>query len=89
MTATAQRYVEHHMGTVVTLFAPEVDEVGVHAFFARVAELEDLLSRFRPNSQLSRLGAGELDLDHAEPRAPRSVEPLRNNALAHPGRLRT
>lgn len=70
MTTTATpsfRRVEHHMSTAVTLAGDGLDHSSADAFFARIAELEDLLSRFRPHSEISRLTRGELTLDEADP----------------------
>ncbi|MCU1375441.1 MAG: apbE 1 [Actinomycetia bacterium] len=60
------RRVERHMGTVVTVAAEGIDEAAVDAFFARVAELEGLLSRYRPDSEISRIAAGTLHPDEAD-----------------------
>lgn len=54
------------MSTAVTLSAAGCDVAAARTFFARIAELEALLSRFRPESQISRLARGELDLDVAD-----------------------
>lgn len=66
------RRVEQHLGTVVTLafdpvrLAPAGAEAA-DAFFDRIRRLEALLSRFRPDSQVSRLAAGTLCADDADP----------------------
>ncbi|MCU1483911.1 MAG: thiamine biosynthesis protein [Actinomycetia bacterium] len=60
------------MGTVVSVAADGVDEADVDAFFARIGELEGLLSRYRPDSEISRIGAGSLHPDDAD-RAVREV----------------
>jgi thiamine biosynthesis lipoprotein len=60
------------MGTVVSVAADGVDEADVDAFFARVAELEGLLSRYRPDSEISRIAGGTLHPDDAD-RAVREV----------------
>jgi thiamine biosynthesis lipoprotein len=60
------------MGTVVSVAADGVDEADVAAFFARIAELEALLSRYRPESEISRIEAGTLHPDDAD-RAVREV----------------
>ena len=65
-TACELRRVEAHMGTVVTLAAHGVDEHDATAFFARVAELESLLSRFRAESEITRLATGDLVADEAD-----------------------
>jgi len=69
------RRVEHHMSTAVTLslrgVGEELTDPAAEAladrFFTRIAELESLLSRFRPQSQVSRLACGELAEDEADP----------------------
>jgi thiamine biosynthesis lipoprotein len=58
--------VEHHMSTAITLLG-EVDDGAAFAFFDRIRALEDVLSRFREHSGLSRLARGELDLDDVDP----------------------
>src|SRR3954447_18302349 len=62
------RRVEHHMSTAITLGGAGIDDAIADQFFDRIRELEDLLSRFRPDSEISRLARGELDLDDADPR---------------------
>lgn len=64
---TSIRRVEHHLGTAITLGCDGADAGAADAFFARIAELEAVLSRFRPDSELSRVAAGRLDLDDASP----------------------
>jgi thiamine biosynthesis lipoprotein len=66
------RRVEPHMGTVITVAADVADEALVDRFFDRVRELESLLTRYRPDSEISRIAAGTLDVDHAD-RAVREV----------------
>ena len=61
------RRVEHHMSTAITLAGGGIDDASADRFFGRVAELEDLLSRFRPHSQISQLMRGELDRDQVDP----------------------
>jgi thiamine biosynthesis lipoprotein len=61
------RRVEHHMSTAITLAGVGIDDELADAFFGRVAELEELLSRFRPQSELCRIARGELPLDQADP----------------------
>jgi thiamine biosynthesis lipoprotein len=67
MTDVELRRVEHHMSTAVTLGGTGIDEQDADRFFDRVAELEGLLSRFRPDSQISRIARGELAVDDADP----------------------
>jgi thiamine biosynthesis lipoprotein len=67
------RRVEFHMNTAVTLGATGLSDDDADRFFARVAELEGLLSRFRPGSEVSRVAAGELALDDADPAVRRVV----------------
>lgn len=65
------RRVEYKLGTALTLAAlTNNDRAGdelADTFFDRIDELEALLSRFRPDSQLSRVADGRLDLDDADP----------------------
>jgi thiamine biosynthesis lipoprotein len=61
------RRVEHHMSTAITLAGTGIGEVVADAFFDRICALEDLLSRFREQSELSRLARGEIDLDDVDP----------------------
>jgi thiamine biosynthesis lipoprotein len=61
------RRVEHHMSTAVTLGATGVDDATADEFFGRVAALEARLSRFRPDSEISRIAAGSLDAGDADP----------------------
>jgi thiamine biosynthesis lipoprotein len=64
---TTFRRVEHHMTTAITLAGDGVDDAQADRFFARVHELELVLSRFRPDSSLSRLAAGALSFDDLPP----------------------
>jgi thiamine biosynthesis lipoprotein len=66
-TAAALRRVEQHMSTAVTLGAVGVDDTTADEFFERIRRLEGLLTRFRPDSDISRLAAGELDCDSVDP----------------------
>lgn len=66
-TATRFRRVEHHMSTAITLDGTGIDDELADRFFARIARLESLLSRFRPQSQISRIAAGRLHRDDADP----------------------
>ena len=61
------RRVESHLGTVVSLAAAGVHRADIDQFFERIRDLEALFSRFRPDSQISRLGAGRLHPDDAAP----------------------
>ncbi|MCA1845945.1 MAG: FAD:protein FMN transferase, partial [Actinobacteria bacterium] len=63
----ALRRVEHHMSTAVTLGAVGVDDAAADEFFDRVAVLEALLTRFRPESDISRIAAGALPVADADP----------------------
>jgi FAD:protein FMN transferase len=60
--------VEHHMSTAISLGAEGLDDAVADAFFAEVAALEDLLSRFRPHSEISRFASGALARDDLDPR---------------------
>jgi thiamine biosynthesis lipoprotein len=55
------------MGTVISVVADGVTDEHVDGFFARVRELEALLSRYRPESEISRIAAGTLAVDRADP----------------------
>jgi len=59
--------VEHHMSTAITLRGTGIDDGAADTFFKRVQRLEDLLSRFREQSDLSRFARGELDIDEVDP----------------------
>jgi FAD:protein FMN transferase len=59
--------VEHHMSTAITLTGKGIGDPVADRFFGRIAELEDLLSRFRPNSEISRMARSELNPDAASP----------------------
>jgi len=61
------RRVEHHMSTAVSLGAAGVDEAAADEFFGRVAALEALLTRFRPDSEISRIATGALAAADADP----------------------
>lgn len=66
MTTTASRgrplrRVEHHMGTAISLSAHDADDAVADRFFARVASYELVFSRFRAQSEISRLARGDLD----------------------------
>ncbi len=61
------RRVEAHLGTVITVSALGVDDTVAAGFFARIRQLEALLSRFRPDSQVSLLATGALHTDAAAP----------------------
>lgn len=65
--ALAFRRVEHHMTTAITLAGDGLDDATADRFFDRIRELEDLLTRYRPTSQLSCLAAGALSLDDVAP----------------------
>src|SRR3954451_4004962 len=62
------RRVEHHMSTAITLGGAGIDDRVADTFCERINELEDLLSRYRRHSQISRLARGELDIDGVDPR---------------------
>jgi len=59
--------VEKLMGTVftITVFDDEVDPAAVDAAFSWLRHVEATFSTFRDNSEISRIGRGELDLDDA------------------------
>lgn len=59
--------VEHHMSTAVTLAGCDIDEELADQFFDRIRQLEDLLSRFRPHSEICRFERGEVDIDNVDP----------------------
>ena len=67
MTATRDAYiVEHHMGTAITLAGRGIDDDLVAAFFGRIRHLERLLSRFRPDSDLTLLAEGRAAVDDVD-----------------------
>jgi thiamine biosynthesis lipoprotein len=68
MTASFSR-VERHMSTTVSLAGVGIDDALADRFFARVRELEGILSRYRLGSDVSRLGRGEAGLDDVAPEA--------------------
>jgi thiamine biosynthesis lipoprotein len=55
------------MSTAVTLLGTGIDDHDADLFFDRIRELEDVLSRFREHSDLSRLARGELGIDDVDP----------------------
>jgi len=55
------------MSTAVSLAGTGIDDASAERFFHRVRELEGLLSRFRPDSQISRIARQELSPDDADP----------------------
>lgn len=59
--------VEHHMSTVITLTGTDIYEVAADSFFDSIQQLEDVLSRFREGSDISRVERGELAVDRADP----------------------
>ena len=61
------RRVEHHLGTAITLCTDDAPPGTIEDFFTQIADLESVLSRFRPDSELSRLAAGELERDDLSP----------------------
>jgi thiamine biosynthesis lipoprotein len=61
------RRVEHHMSTAITLLGTGIDDAVADAFFDRIRHLEDVLSRFREHSDLSRLARGEVGVDRVDP----------------------
>lgn len=61
------RAVEEHMGTVITLQVHDASSEVVDRFFSRIRELEALLSRFRPSSQISLLADGSRKRADSDP----------------------
>src|SRR3954452_13558897 len=61
------RRVEHHMSTAITLAGRGLDDAVADRFFTRIAALEAVLSRFRPDSDVSRLARGECSHDDVDP----------------------
>jgi thiamine biosynthesis lipoprotein len=59
--------VERHMHTTVSLAGTGIDDALADRFFARVRELEGILSRYRPSTDVSRLARGEVGLDDVAP----------------------
>ena len=68
-TATKAQFhrVEHHMSTAISLLGDGFDEATADRFFARIRDLENVLSRFRADSDISRLTRRELSLDDVDP----------------------
>ena len=62
-----RRHVRDHLGTTISLDAYDAPPAAVESFFDHVRSLEAMLSRFRPDSEISRLTRNELDLDDASP----------------------
>lgn len=54
------------MGTAVTLAGRDIGEAVADVFYERICDLEALLSRFRADSEVSRLANGDLELDQAD-----------------------
>lgn len=65
--APETRRIGHHLGTVITLHVHDAPEEAIDDFFDTVAQLETVLSRFRPDSEISRLAVGDLSFDDASP----------------------
>ena len=61
------RHVQDHLGTTISLDAQDAPPAAVESFFDHIRSLESMLSRFRPDSEISRLTRDELDLDDASP----------------------
>ncbi|MCB0993629.1 MAG: FAD:protein FMN transferase [Acidimicrobiales bacterium] len=62
------RRVEKVMGTVVSIEVPAIpDPALLDEAVAWLHHVEDVFSVFRPDSQISRIGRGELEVDHADP----------------------
>src|SRR3954465_12457805 len=86
---------EHHMSTAITLGGAGIDDRIADRFFARISELEDLLSRYRRHSQISRLARGGLDGDGVDPRVREvlagceSLRSLTSGDFEHEPRRRT
>lgn len=59
--------VEHHMTTAISLLGSNIGDEAADAFFDRVRHLEDVLSRFREHSDVSRLARGDVGLDDVDP----------------------
>jgi len=65
-TNTDFRRVGHHMGTAITLAGRRIDDELADGFFRRIGDLELVLSRFLPESDLSRLADGRVGLDDVD-----------------------
>lgn len=61
------RAVEEHMGTIISLQVHDTANKVVDRFFNRIRELEALLSRFRPDSQVSLIADGLLRQADSDP----------------------
>jgi thiamine biosynthesis lipoprotein len=66
MTAPFRR-IEHHMSTAITLGGEGLDDALADGFFDRVQALEGLLNRYRRDSQISLIAAGQLSVADADP----------------------
>ncbi len=74
MTAGAV-HVEHVMGTVFSLDLRDPVPTGtVEAVVAMLHRLDELCSTYRPDSEVSRLRRGELELAHADPEVRTAAE---------------
>lgn len=61
------RRVEAHLGTMISVGAHCGSSAAIDDCFSLIAHYEQMLSRHRPKSEVSRLARGELDLDHVSP----------------------
>jgi thiamine biosynthesis lipoprotein len=55
------------MSTAISVLGSGIDDGVADAFFARIGELEGVLSRFRPDSDVSRFSRGERTIDDVDP----------------------
>jgi thiamine biosynthesis lipoprotein len=55
------------MSTAVTLMGAGINDAEADVFFGRIRQLEDVFSRFRSHSELSRFARRELDIDDIDP----------------------
>ena len=65
LPSVATRRVEHHMGTSISVVAHDCSAHALDGFFDRVAAFEQILSRHRPGTELSRVARDELSIDEA------------------------
>jgi thiamine biosynthesis lipoprotein len=55
------------MSTAISLLGDGFDAATADRFFGRIRDLENVLSRFKPDSDIARLTRGELSIDDVDP----------------------
>jgi FAD:protein FMN transferase len=61
------RHAEHVMGTVFSFVVRDGEEAAVRAAVARLHWIDEVFSTYRPGSQVSRLGRGEIAVADCDP----------------------